>query len=457
MDLFNDLDAIQNRPGTMAPHTPLAARMRPRRLDDFAGQVHIIGPECILRRAIEEDTLTSVIFYGPPGVGKSTLASIIANSTRSHFENFSAVTQGIPDLRKVIQAASTRRQLYGSRTVLFIDEIHRFNKAQQDALLPHVENGTVVLIGATTENPYFEVNAPLLSRARVFTFEPLSDADLTKLVQRAVVDEELGLGKLNLEVESEALEHLINKSNGDARTALNALELASVTTRSETRSTDAVRKITVQVVSDAMQRKNIAYDKGGDNHYDTISAFIKSIRGSDSDASLHYLAKMLAAGEDARFIARRLVILASEDIGNADPMGLLVANAAAHAVEYVGFPEAQLNLAQAVTYLATAPKSNAVHVALQRAAIDVANQRLSPPPKYIRDTQSGTGRVAKNDAPYLYPHDYPEGYVKQQYMPDGVQTQLYYVPTNNGHEATIKKAMEQRRALDRDESGFTAD
>lgn len=442
MDLFNDTP----EPGaTLAADTPLAARMRPRTLDEFVGQTRIVGPESLLRRAIEEDALTSVIFFGPPGVGKSTLANIITHSTKATFENFSAVTQGIPDLRKVIEAAATRRRLYQTKTVLFIDEIHRFNKGQQDALLPHVENGTVVLIGATTENPYFEVNAPLLSRARVFAFEPLPDEQIGDLLDRALADEERGLGRFRAVLDPEARAHLIDKANGDARTALNALELAVTTTRPESRKADAVRRVTREIAEEALQRRALVYDKGGDTHYDTISAFIKSIRGSDPDAGLYYLARMLTAGEDARFIARRLVILASEDIGNADPLALLVANAAAHAVEYVGLPEAQLNLAQAVTYLAAAPKSNASYVGLKRALADVQNERSQAVPKPLRDSRSGTGRRAAGDAPYLNPHDTIEGYVAQAYLPEGVQTQPYYEPTEHGAEAAIKARLEAFR------------
>ena len=443
MDLFDD---TPTSPAAL-PNTPLAARMRPTTLEEFVGQARILGPESLLRRAIEEDALTSVIFFGPPGVGKSTLAGIIAGRTQSHFEPFSAVTQGIPDLRKAIEAASTRRRLYGKKTVLFIDEIHRFNKTQQDALLPHVENGTVVLIGATTENPYFEVNAPLLSRARVFTFESLSDEQLGDLLDRAVSDTERGLGALSVVLEPEARAHLIDKSNGDARTALNALELAATTTRPESRKADAVRRVTRAIAEEALQQRALTYDKTGDTHYDTISAFIKSIRGSDPDAGLYYLARMLSAGEDARFIARRLVILASEDVGNADPMGLVIANAAAHAVEFVGLPEARLNLAQAVTYLAAAPKSKASYNAINRALADVEAERARPVPKPMRDSRSGTGRPAKDDVPYLNPHDFPGNYVAQAYLPEGAQTQPYYEPTENGAEAAIKARMEERRTM----------
>jgi len=452
MDLF-DQDGTGLRPGgPAAPHTPLAARMRPTTLEGFVGQEQILGPDALLRRAIEQDALTSVIFYGPPGVGKSTLASVIAGATSAHFENFSAVTSGIPELRKVVEAAAQRRKLYGKKTVLFIDEIHRFNKSQQDALLPHVENGTVVLIGATTENPYFEVNAPLLSRARVFTFVPLTDLQIGEILDRAVADSDRGLGKLNVALEADARAHLIDRAEGDARTALNALEAAALIARPESRKADAPRIVNRALAEEALQRRALLYDKTSDNHYDTISAFIKSVRGSDPDAALYYLARMLTAGEDARFIARRLVILASEDIGNADPMALLIANAAAHAVEYVGLPEAQLNLAQATTYLAAAPKSNASYVGLTRATADVEAQRSKPPPKYLRDSHSATGRRVVDDAAYKYPHDYPGSYVPQRYIPDGVQTQPYYVPTENGVEKKIKQRLEALRLRDEAES-----
>ncbi|MDR3707602.1 MAG: replication-associated recombination protein A [Capsulimonadaceae bacterium] len=424
--------------------------MRPRTLDEFEGQEQILGPDALLRRAIEQDALTSVIFYGPPGVGKSTLAGVIAGVTKARFENFSAVTGGIPELRKVIEAAAQRRKLYGAKTVLFIDEIHRFNKSQQDALLPHVENGTVVLIGATTENPYFEVNAPLLSRARVFTFEPLTDEQIGNILNRAIADVDRGLGMMNVELAADARAHLLDRSEGDARTALNALEAAALIARPEPGDGGDVRIVTRELAEEALQRRALIYDKSGDNHYDTISAFIKSLRGSDPDAALHYLARMLTAGEDARFIARRLVILASEDIGNADPMALVVANAAAHAVEYVGLPEAQLNLAQATTYLASAPKSNASYIGLKRAMADVEAERSRPVPKHLRDSRSATGRG--NDGEYLYPHDYPGGYVRQKYMPDDIQTQPYYVPTDRGHERKIKERLDRLRA-EPDETG----
>ena len=445
MDLFSDDSDLNKGP---APHTPLAARMRPRTLDEVIGQQHILGPDSLLRRAIEQDALTSVIFYGPPGVGKSTLAMVIAGVTKAHFENFSAVTGGVPELRKVIEAAIQRRRLYRKKTVLFVDEIHRFNKSQQDALLPHVENGAVSLIGATTENPYFEVNAPLLSRARVFTFQRLTDEEVGTVIDRAVVDDDRGLGLLHVRVEPEARAHLIDRSEGDARTALNALEAAALIAKPESRTADAERVVTRELAEEALQRRALLYDKTGDRHYDTISAFIKSVRGSDPDAALHYLARMLTAGEDARFVARRLIILASEDIGNADPIALVVANAAAHAVEFVGLPEAQLNLAQAVTYLASAPKSNASYVGLSRAMADVEAMQSRPVPKHLRDSRSATGRKYYGEIPvtggdYIYPHDQPGNYVKQQYIPDGVQSQPYYEPTENGAEKAIKQRLEE--------------
>jgi len=417
--------------------------MRPRTLDEFIGQTQIVGDGTVLRRSIEQDTLSSMIFYGPPGVGKSTLAHIIAHSTKAHFENFSAAVQGVPELRKVIEAASLRRRANGMRTVLFVDEIHRFNKSQQDTLLPHVESGTVVLIGATTENPYFEVNAPLLSRASVLTFSQHTSEQIGSILDRALSDTERGIGSLGLTINPEAKEHLISRSGGDARMALNALELsANATPVAPPDAPDSERVITLETVEQALQRKAFLYDKQGDNHYDTVSAFIKSIRGSDPDAGLHYLAKMLTAGEDARFIARRLVVLASEDIGNADPIALLIANAAAHAVEYVGLPEAQINLAHAVTYLASAPKSNASYVGLKRAIEDVKSAASMPVPPHLRDSNSTMGRN-KGDAPdYQYPHDDPRGWVPQQYMPDGVQTQRYYEPTTHGREAAIKNRLE---------------
>ena len=439
-DLFDD----GSTPPPTPPHTPLAARMRPRTLDEMVGQEKVVGPGTLLRRMIENDALTSVILYGPPGTGKSTLAGVIAAATKAHFEPFSAVTGGVPELRKVIDAAQTRRRLYGSKTVLFVDEIHRFNKSQQDALLPHVENGTVTLIGATTENPYFEVNAPLLSRARVFTFTPLSDDDIGGLLDRAAEDTERGLGSLHVQLQPDARAHLVDKSGGDARTALSALEMAALVARPESRKAGAPRVITLALAEEALQQRALVYDKTGDQHYDTVSAFIKSLRGSDPDAALYYLARMLAAGEDARFIARRLVVLASEDVGMADPFALLIANAAAHAVEFVGLPEARINLAHAVVYLASAPKSNASYDALNKAMADVQTEKAYPVPPHLRDSRSGTGR-GQTDG-YLYPHDYPGGWVEQSYLPDGAAHRVYYEPTEYGAEADIKARLDALRS-----------
>ena len=441
MDLFDDGNAPKALP---PPNTPLAARMRPRTLEEFVGQAQIVGSDTLLRRAIEEDALTSVIFFGPPGVGKSTLAGIIANTTKAHFENFSAVTQGIPDLRKVIEAAATRRKLYGSKTVLFIDEIHRFNKTQQDALLPHVENGTAVLIGATTENPYFEVNAPLLSRARVFTFTSLSDEQIGALLDRAVSDEERGLGNLRVVLEPDARAHLIDKANGDARTALNALELAATTTRPESRKADAVRRITRIVAEEALQQRALTYDKTGDTHYDTISAFIKSIRGSDPDAGLYYLARMLTAGEDARFIARRLVILASEERRQRRPDGTADRQRG-------GSRRRVRRPARSAVKLSPGRHlpghRSQVQSLLQRPQARPgrrADGKNNPVPKHLRDARSGTGRPEKGDTSYLNPHEHAGGFVAQQYLPEGVQTQIYYEPTDHGFEAKVKALMAER-------------
>jgi len=437
VDLFDH--AVELAAGT---EMPLAARMRPRTLDEFIGQEHIVGPGKLLRRAIETDELRSVIFWGPPGCGKSSLASVIARTTKSQFESFSAVTSGVADIRKIIEKARERRKLYGRRTILFVDEIHRFNKAQQDAFLPHVEDGTIVLIGATTENPYFEVNSPLISRSRIFRFEQLGDEQVERIIRQAIRDEERGLGSYNVDLTDEAMEFLVGIANGDARAVLNALELAALTVPADE---NGRRLVTVEIAEEAIQQRALSYDKDGDNHYDIISAFIKSMRGSDPDAALYWLARMVSAGEDPRFIARRIVIQAAEDIGNADPMALVVATAAAHAVEYVGMPEARIPLAQATVYLACAPKSNASYVGLNRALKDVAEKRIQPVPLHLRDTNYRGARQLGHGKGYKYPHDYPGGYVEQQYMPDGVKSQPYYEPTTNGREAKIKERLDRLR------------
>ncbi|MDW8026067.1 MAG: anti-sigma factor antagonist [Armatimonadota bacterium] len=430
----------------MSQDAPLSTRMRPRTLDEFVGQEHILGHKRALRVAIEEDKLTSCIFYGPTGCGKTTLAYIIARMTKAHFERFSAVTAGVNDVKRVVSEARMRRKRFSQRTILFVDEIHRFNRAQQDAFLPHVEDGTIILIGATTENPFFSLNAPLLSRSRIYRFEPLAPEHIRIIVERALKDEERGLGKLELKIDENALRHLCERSNGDARRALDALELAAAIATSDT-NTKGGATITLPLVEDALQEVAVIYDKAGDSHYDTISAFIKSIRGSDPDAALYWLAKMLCAGEDPRFIARRLVIHASEDIGNADPIALLVASAAAQAVELVGMPEAQLVLAQATIYLATAPKSNSCCLAIGRAMKDIEERGAMPVPKHLRDASYAGAKRLKHGVGYLYPHDYPEHYVPQEYLPEGAKSQPYYIPTNMGFERVIGKRMERWKML----------
>ncbi len=420
---------------------PLAARMRPRTLEEFVGQESVVGPGTLLRRSIERDQLQSAIFWGPPGSGKSTLAQIIARATQGHFENFSAVTSGVAEIRKVIAGAKERRRKTGQRTLLFIDEIHRWNKAQQDALLPHVEDGTVILIGATTENPFFEVNAPLLSRSRLFRFERLSDATVRALLERSLTDTKRGLGAMHLTADPEALDFLAQIAGGDARFALGALEAAALNCPPDA---EDHRHLTLALAEEGAQARALAYDKTGDEHYDTISAFIKSIRGSDPDAALYWLAKMLLAGEDIKFIARRLVILASEDIGNADPMALVLANAAAQTVMFVGLPEAQLTLSQAVCYLAAAPKSNAATLAIGRATEELRTHGSRPVPVPLRDGHYPGGKKLGHGVGYLYPHDFPGHYVAQQYLPDGVEGLPFYEPTEEGAEAKIKRRMEAR-------------
>lgn len=436
-DLFGESKAKDNC------WQPLAARMRPRTIDEFAGQEQIVGQGSLLRAAIENDELTSMIFWGPPGCGKSTLSGIIAERTRSCFEPFSAVTSGVPELRKVIARAKERLAANGTKTILFIDEIHRFNKAQQDALLPHVEDGTIVMIGATTENPYFEVNTPLISRSRIFRFEPLKDDDVRELVKKAISDSERGLGGQKLEVEDEAVDHIVNVAQGDARSALSALELAVKATPINPKTKS--KKVSIKIAEQAVQKRVLNYDKNGDNHYDTISAFIKSMRGSDPDAAIYWLARMIAAGEDPKFIARRLVIQAAEDVGNADPMALVVATAAADAVQFVGLPEAQIPLAQATIYLACAPKSNASYVAINRANKDIADRKGPPVPKHLRGTGYSGAKALGHGEGYLYPHDYPGHFIEQEYLPEGASSGAYYEPTDHGHEAKFKQRLERLR------------
>ncbi|MBC7527818.1 MAG: replication-associated recombination protein A [Chthonomonadaceae bacterium] len=421
--------------------------MRPRTLQEFAGQQGVVGEGTLLRRAIERDTLTSALFWGPPGCGKTTVAQIIAQTTKSNFENFSAITSGVADLRKVIETAKERKRKLAQKTVLFVDEIHRWNKSQQDALLPHVEDGTVVLIGATTENPYFEINAPLLSRSRLFRFEKLTEEAILRLLERALEDNERGLGNLNIEADENALLHLADISDGDARRALTALEAAALSLPLPVSETEK-RHLTLALAEEGAQARQLGYDREGDEHYDTISAFIKSVRGSDPDAALYWLAKMLHAGEDIKFIARRLVVLASEDIGNADPMGLVLANAAAQTVMFIGMPEARITLAQTTVYLSAAPKSNAAYLAIDRALNEIKTQGAKPVPPPIADGRSMQGRTSEKGRGYKYPHDFPEHYVSQRYLPEGVTGTPFYEPTELGAEAKIKARMERRRLLD---------
>jgi len=450
MTLFDEPALRRARRSAAREAVPLAARMRPRDLSEFVGQEHILGAGTWLRAAIDRDELSSVILFGPPGTGKSTVAQIIAGRTKSHFEQFSAVTAGIADVRKVMVRAAQRLAggappaRPGRRTILFIDEIHRFNKAQQDAFLPFVENGTIILIGATTENPFFEINAPLLSRSRILVFEPLTPEQLGIIVDRALADAERGLGDLRVALEPPARAHLLDASRGDARVALNALEIAAALAGP---AAEGKRVIILPLIEHALQQPLLTYDKEGDKHYDIISAFIKSMRGSDPDAALHWLARMLKAGEDPRFIARRLVIHAAEDVGNADPRALLVATSAAHAVEFVGLPEAQIPLAQATIYIATAPKSNSVVVALGRALEDVERRVPPPVPMHLRSASyPGAARLGHGKG-YLYPHDFPGHVVRQDYLPPGAKSGPYYVPSDSGYEREIAQRLREWEKL----------
>lgn len=431
MDLFEYNRSLQG-----GKEAPLAARMRPTVLEDFVGQQHIVGEGKLLYRAIKSDRLSSVIFYGPPGTGKTTLAKIIANTTKSRFCQINATTAGIKDIKETVEEAKAELGMYGKKTILFIDEIHRFNKTQQDALLPHVEDGTIVLIGATTENPYFEVNQALVSRSIIFELRPLEEQDIRKLLLRALTDEKNGMGIYHGEISEDALSFLANTANGDARAALNALELAVLTTKADA---DGRVRITLAVAEECIQKRALQYDKDGDNHYDTISAFIKSMRGSDPDAALYYLAKMIYAGEDPKFIARRVVICASEDVGNADPHALQVAVAAMQAVQFVGMPEGRIPLAQAVTYVACAPKSNAAYLGIDRALADVRRVRIRTVPPHLQDAHYSGSQELGHGVGYQYAHDYPGHYVKQQYLPDELVGTTYYEPTENGVERRIKE------------------
>lgn len=422
MDLFSF-----SKEQTLKRSAPLAVRMRPRNLDEFIGQEHILGKGKFLRRAIEADRMGSLIFHGPPGSGKTTLAKVISNITKSNFHSLNAVTSGVSDLRRIIKEAGERLGMYSEKTILFIDEIHRFNKSQQDALLPSVEDGTLTLIGATTENPYFEINGPLRSRSRIFQLASLNDTQIKKIVDLASKDEERGLGHYKFQVTVEAMIHLIKCASGDARIALNSLEMAVITTAP---SAEGIRVIDLEIIEDCLQRPAVSYDKKGDYHYDVISAFIKSIRGSDPNATIHYLARMLDAGEDPKFIARRMIVHASEDIGIADPQALQTAVAAFKALEFVGLPEARINLAQAALYLALAPKSNSVIVAIDGALNDVRNGEIGDIPAHLADAHYNGAKELGKGIGYRYPHDYQDNWVEQQYLPDRLKEKKYYVPKN---------------------------
>ena len=434
MDLFDYM-----RENTMEKESPLASRMRPTTLDEVVGQKHIIGKDKLLYRAIKADKLGSVIFYGPPGTGKTTLAKVIANTTSARFEQINATVAGKKDMEEIVKNAKDAIGMYGKKTILFVDEIHRFNKSQQDYLLPFVEDGTITLIGATTENPYFEVNNALLSRSRIFELKPLEKQDIRELVMRAVYDTEKGMGTYGADITDEAADFLADVANGDARAALNAVELGILTTD---KSDDGKIHITIDVAAECIQKRVVRYDHDGDNHYDTISAFIKSMRGSDPDAAVYYLARMLYAGEDVKFIARRIMICASEDVGNADPNALVVAVSAAQAVERIGMPESQIILSQAAAYVATAPKSNAACVGIQNAMKTVANMRTMPVPAHLQDKHYKGAEKLGHGLGYKYAHDYPNHYVTQQYLPDGMEGMRFYEPSENGYEKKIREHME---------------
>jgi putative ATPase len=430
-----DVGALGELPGNL----PLAARMRPRNFDEFVGQEHIVGKGRVLRKSIEADQLPSMILWGPPGSGKTTLGYLIANVTKSHFSPLSAVNAGVADLRRIVTEARRRRRLTGQRTILFIDEIHRFNKTQQDVILPYVENGVVILIGATTENPSFEVISALLSRCRVFSLNSLTDTEVRLIVERAIKDDDRGLGKFNVEVDEDALANLVVMSNGDARVALNALEMATQATAPDA---GGHRRLSLKTIEEALQHRALLYDKAGDQHYDLISALHKSLRGSDADAALYWLGRMLEAGEDPLYIVRRLVRFASEDVGMADPQALVVAVAAQQAVHFIGMPEGNLALAEAVTYLATAPKSNSLYEAYSKVQQDVESSRNEPVPLHLRNPVTKLMQDSGYGKGYKYAHDYPGHFVEQQNLPDSLQGKRYYSPSDQGYEKEIAERIE---------------
>lgn len=434
----------------MQQTAPLAARMRPRTLEEFVGQEHIVGPGKLLRRAIQADRLfSSIIFFGPPGTGKTTLAQIIANTTQAHFESISAVLAGVAELRRVIADATERRRLHRKRTILFIDEVHRWNKAQQDALLPHVETGMITLIGATTENPYFDVISALVSRSRLFQLELLRESDLERILEQGLHDPERGYGQKPIQLEADARQHLIQIAGGDARNLLNALELAVETTQPEL---DGTLHITLEIAQESIQKRALLYDRDGDQHYDTVSAFIKSVRGSDPDAALYWLAKMLVAGEDPRFILRRLIILASEDIGLADPHGIVVASAAANAYEYIGLPEGIFPIVEATLYLATAPKSNsAVDFFKVRELIE--KEGVGPVPTHLMD-KNRDARGLGHGQGYLYPHSFPDHHTAQQYLPSQLAGQIFYKPSDQGYEKAVRERVARWRKAQAEGLGY---
>ncbi len=438
------MDFFEEKTINIEKDIPLSVRMCPECLEDFFGQKHIIGPEKLLRRAIESDRLSSVIFYGPPGIGKTALAMVISKTTGALFAKRNAVSSNVTEIRNITAAAKKHKMLNGKKTILLLDEIHRFNKAQQDVLLPEVENGHVILIGTTTENPFFSVNSALLSRSQVFEFKPIDEKEIKDLLKKALKDEDKGLGEKNIDIDEDALAHLAKVSDGDARKALNALEIAGLTTKSDP---DGKIHITLKGAEESIQKKAIVYDSGGDAHYDTASAYIKSMRGSDPDAALYWLAKMIVAGESARFIARRMVICASEDVGNADPQALTLAVSAMQASDFIGFPEAKIPLAQATIYIACAPKSNASYTAIETAVKDMEQSRTQEVPKHLKDAHYSGAKKLGHGEDYKYSHSHEGHYVKQNYMEKKTK---YYFPTNMGYEKKIKEWMNLLAKMDID-------